>query len=293
MSLDDTITSLGILANNGFKAEEAGTALNSILVRLASNSTALKQLDKLDLSLFDDKGNFKGWEESLKAIYEKTKGMTDEQKTQVFSNIAGSRQYSRFAYLINAMEEDADNGITAWQKLDEKINTSAGALGNMYDVTTDTFLNAQKRWESATQDMQIRLVDVFGESAKEFVGWAADNLPRVTKSLTELAETYRGDFSDGMEKAEELIEQTWNAMKTGGAWLIKHKSAVIGTITGIATAFAAWKTAEVGVRGLMVTLELLSNPLFALVAAGGVALGAIAGLTTAVIDYDEAVNGRL
>ena len=46
-SLNDTATALGILANNGTKGAEAGTALNSMLVRMTSKDVAINAMKDL------------------------------------------------------------------------------------------------------------------------------------------------------------------------------------------------------------------------------------------------------
>ena len=103
-----------------------------------------------------------------------------------------------------ALEEGSDTN--AWDILEEKVVHSTGALKNMYDITTDTLLNAQKRLESAKEDMQIRLVDVFSDDAKDFVSWLAESLPNVTKSIVDFAETHQGEFAKTLDGLEDGIE---------------------------------------------------------------------------------------
>lgn len=167
VSLDDTITSLGVLANNGTKAEEAGTALNAIFVRLASNSSAIKELGNLKVDIWDDDGNFIGWQESLEQIDSALSNLSDEEKALSLKNIAGTEHYSQLEYLLNAVRENADGTATAWDVLKSQVSDSTGALGDMYDTTTDTLENAQAKLNSAKEDMQIRLVDVFSDDAKD------------------------------------------------------------------------------------------------------------------------------
>ena len=53
----DTATALGILANNGKKGSEAGTALNSIIARMTTNDKALTAAEKLNVKIFDEAGS--------------------------------------------------------------------------------------------------------------------------------------------------------------------------------------------------------------------------------------------
>ena len=65
VEMNDLATALGILANNGTKGSEAGTALNAMLVRMTSKDAAIKAMDKLGVSAFDAQGNFRGLETVL------------------------------------------------------------------------------------------------------------------------------------------------------------------------------------------------------------------------------------
>lgn len=68
VSAKDTGVALGILANNGTKGAEGGTALNAMLTRLGSNKNALSMMGALGISIFDAQGKFVGLEEALKRI---------------------------------------------------------------------------------------------------------------------------------------------------------------------------------------------------------------------------------
>ena len=64
MDLTDLSTALGILANNGTKGAEAGTAMNAMLVRMTSKDVAMNAMKSWGVSAFDAAGNFRGLENS-------------------------------------------------------------------------------------------------------------------------------------------------------------------------------------------------------------------------------------
>lgn len=291
--LDDTITALGVLANNGTKGTEAGTALNAILVRLAGNTTALKELGNLDVALWNDEGKFVGFEESLKRINNALSGLTDEDRTMSLKNIAGTHYYSQMAYLLEAVREVTDNSgnaVSAWQELETQVSDSAGALGNMYDTTTDTLLFAQKRLDSAKEDMQIRVADVFADDAKDFLLWLSEKMPEATDSIVQFAEVHRGEFSDALEIAGEGIEMLWGNGIAAGQWIIKHKNAVLGGLKAVAAGIVLIKTATTGIK----IAQLFTNPLSAATAVAGLAFTAIGAVAGAIQDAETtAVNANL
>lgn len=282
--LDDTVTALGVLANNGLKGVEAGTALNAIFVRLAGNKTALKELNKLGVNLWDDKREFVGFEEVLTQINDAMSGLEgDDQRTLSLKNIAGTHYYSQMAYLLNAVEHTGDDD-SAWDLLEGKIANSTGALENMYAITTDTLENAQKRLESAKEDMQIRLVDVFSDDAKDFVSWLAESLPNVTESIVDFAEAHQGEFAKTLEGLEEGIENIWEYGIAAGQWVIRHKGAITGALSGMASGMILLKTAMLGIN----IAKFFTNPVSAAVAAAGMAVTAFTGIRGAIRDAEEA-----
>lgn len=285
--LDESITALGILANNGVKGEEAGTALNAIFARIAANTTALNELDRIGASIFDDQGSFIGLEESLAAINEAMDDFTDEQKSWSLAKIAGTNHQSQFAYLLEAVR-DTGMETTVWQNLEEKIVNSGGALENMYNTTTDTLLNAQAILNSAKEDMQIRITDVFADDAKEFLLWLAEKLPEATDSIVEFAESHKGELAGALENAGELIEGVWNTGSKAVSWLLNHKGAITGSLTAIGTSLAAGKIAG-GVKSLMGLLAGLAGagPAGWAVGALGITAGAIVGISMALEEADR------
>ncbi len=279
--LDDTVTALGVLANNGLKGTEAGTALNAIFVRLAGNTTALKELNRLGVSLWDDKREFVGFEEVLTQINDAMSSLEgDDQRTLSLKNIAGTHYYSQMAYLLDAVDQEE----SAWDMLEESVTNSTGALENMYDITTDTLENAQKRFESAKEDMQIRLVDVFSDDAKDFVSWLAESLPHATESIVDFAEAHQGEFAKALEGLGEGIENIWEFGIAAGQWVIKHKGAIVGALSGMASGMILLKTAMMGIN----IAKFFTNPVSAAVTAAGLAITAFAGMRGAIRDSEEA-----
>ena len=65
---EDAATTLGLMANNGLKGAEAGTALNAIMRNLTKPSgESADAMEALGLSMFDAQGEFVGMENGLPA----------------------------------------------------------------------------------------------------------------------------------------------------------------------------------------------------------------------------------
>lgn len=285
VSLDDTITSLGVFANNGLKGTEAGTALNAIFVRLAGNTQAIKELGNIGVDIWDSNGQFIGFEQTLERINVAMSNLNSEQRSMSLKKIAGVNYYSEMAYLLESVNSQ-DGQESAFANLKTQIEGSQGALDAMYNTTTDTLDVAQKLFESAQEDMQIRFVDVFSDDAKEFIKWMAEKLPVATDAIVDFAEAHQGDFADLLRNAETGIEALWEKGIAAGEWIIKNKKAISGGLTAFATGIVAIKGATVGLS----IAKSLTNPFTAAgvaIWAGVTAFGAIKG---AIQDAEDAAR---
>ena len=84
---------LGILANRGIKGSEAGVKLQSTLVNLTKQSgESAKAMEAIGVSAYDSEGKFKGITNVLKEVHEKTKNLTEEERNNYLTMIAGKTQ---------------------------------------------------------------------------------------------------------------------------------------------------------------------------------------------------------
>ncbi|WP_330626038.1 phage tail tape measure protein, partial [Clostridioides difficile] len=114
-----------MLANRGLKGREAGNSLNSIMINLTSGAgQAGVAMKELGLSAFDSNGKFKGMANVLMELKEKTKDMTEEQRTMYLSMIGGKTQISTLQALLSGVGEE-------YSELEKKVGNSTGALDKM------------------------------------------------------------------------------------------------------------------------------------------------------------------
>src|SRR5690625_3492439 len=79
--LSESNAFLGVLANRGFKASEAGTAINAIMTRLTQSSgPAADALEEIGVNAFDSEGNFRGMETVMRDVEKAMGTMTDAEK---------------------------------------------------------------------------------------------------------------------------------------------------------------------------------------------------------------------
>ena len=128
VSLEESSTLLGVMANRGVKASESGNALNSILINLTKKGgESADALEQMGISAFDAEGNFKGITPVLQEVNNAFANMTEEQKTNYASMIAGKTQITGFRALLSGLSQEYGTLYNAQQN-------ATGALEEMYNV---------------------------------------------------------------------------------------------------------------------------------------------------------------
>ena len=91
VSMEDTVASIGMLANAGIKGSDAGTLLKSMLLAIASPSDQASQaMGELGLSVWDAQGNFVGMRSVMEQLQAASQRMTPEMYAMSASTAFGS-----------------------------------------------------------------------------------------------------------------------------------------------------------------------------------------------------------
>ena len=186
MNYKETSTALGILANNGIKGSEAGTALNSMLVRISTKDVAQKAFKDLGVAVYDSSGEMRNMRDILVDLNGAMAGMMQEQKNSYMSAIAGTNYYSQFGYLLDGVKEGVNGSASAWDELAGAIDNSTGALDAMDATATGTLQGALARFQSAISDLKISMVEDFGPYAMQIIDAVALKIPDITAGFSEL-----------------------------------------------------------------------------------------------------------
>lgn len=245
----DMATALGVLANNGTKGAEAGTALNSMLVRISSKDTAIKAMKQLGVSAFDASGNFIGLNEVLVQLSDSMANLTTEQKTAYMSDIAGTNYYTEMSYLLNSVKESADGTASAWDTLSTSLENSDGALMDMAATVTDTLSTSFQILNSATEDAQIHLVDAFGDDLKGVVLNLAEFIPTVTEDFIRFADKSELKISKVFGTIQKGASKAWNVLTDFGEGFLENYDTIENVIVGIGTAFVSYKVISYLIEG--------------------------------------------
>lgn len=121
ISVEDTATALGLMANAGVKSSQAGTSLRGILQRLATNTSGARdEMESLGVKIFDQNGKMRDFGDIMNDARIKLSKLTDQQKTSLAKTVAGTTAMSGFLAIVNSSDAD-------FEKLTNAINDCDGA----------------------------------------------------------------------------------------------------------------------------------------------------------------------
>lgn len=113
MNVQETTGVLALFAQNGTIGAEAGTQLNSMLMKLAAPSAeASNTMKELGISAYDAQHHFVGMANFAGQLQKAEKNLTDEQRNQANATIFGSDAIKAANYLYEAGE----SGVNKWTK---------------------------------------------------------------------------------------------------------------------------------------------------------------------------------
>lgn len=197
-SIEDMSVAIGLMANSGIKASMAGTSLNAILTRLATNtSDARTTVEELGVKFYDAEGNARDFGSVMEELREATKNMNAEQKSNLAYTVAGTEASKGFLTILNASTADYD-------KLTEAIRNADGAAKDMAETMVDNLQGDITLAQSALEGLKLAAFDCIEKPFREATRHATEALDNLTNSAKsgELKES----LTDIGESAGELME---------------------------------------------------------------------------------------
>lgn len=196
-SIEDVSLAIGLMANRGLKGSMAGTSLNSVMTRLATNtSNARDAIEKLGVKFYDSSGNARALGDVMTELRDATKGMNNEQKTALANTVAGMEAQKGLLAILNATDDE-------YNSLADSINNSTGAAQKQADVKMDNLYGDVTILKSAWDGLSVGIytaVNALGNSKD-----GLDAMRSVVRSVT-----------DVVNKAADAVENLSNAYTTSG-----------------------------------------------------------------------------
>lgn len=161
-------TALGILADNGIKGAEGGTALRNIILSLgAPTDKAAEALEAMGVKVYDAAGNMRPLNETFKDLDFALSAMTQGEQTQVLNTIFNKVDLKSVNALLANTGERFDELSTAINGAWYTADSLKASLEN-YDINYDDLIS-QVSELGITQEEVKNALDSSGGSANTFL----------------------------------------------------------------------------------------------------------------------------
>ena len=169
-SAEDCATAIGLMANSGIKASQAGTSLRSIFTRMAKPTKEVRTaMDQLGVSLTDESGNMKSLHTIMTDLRSGFSGLTQDQKAQMAAALGGQEAMSGLLAIVNASDADFNN-------LTNSIANCNGAAADMAATMMDNLAGQITIFKSGLESLGISIYESLEKPMKEAVAAAVDVL---------------------------------------------------------------------------------------------------------------------
>lgn len=201
-SVEETTSALMTMANVGVKGGEAGTSLNALMVRLATNTkNCADELRKYGVSIYDSNGNMKSLTSILTGIAEAMSKLTTEEQANLAKIIAGQNQYTGFLSVMQGLDDAAKQNGQSFEDYTEKLKNCDNAAQNMADTMSNNLEGDMKGLESATEGL--------GDAAYEYIkGPIRGVVQAVTDAINDTTDAISPQVTEITRYADSVISET-------------------------------------------------------------------------------------
>lgn len=197
VSLEETATALGSLANQGFRGSEAGTGLKQILLAIADKTPdAIKIAKKYGIQLDEVSLRSEGLIKTLERMKKAAMGFSIQDLSQ-FANKLGA---PKMAAVLN----------TDMSELYQAVANSQGEAARMFDEGLGEFEKAQKTLISVYENTQIKIFDSFKNLFTEPLNILAEFIRRIQDIPTIMV----GAVGLALSKIGSIFQKTQTKLKS-------------------------------------------------------------------------------
>ena len=271
-SIQDTATAIGLMANAGIKGEQAGTSLRAMLTRIVKpTAEAEAAMSRIGLTVSNSDGSMRSLDEILRDLRTGFAGLSESERASTAASLAGQEAMSGMLALINASDED-------YEKLSDSIYHAKGAAEEMAGVRMDNLKGDVTLLKSSAEGAGIAIYEGLSEPFREGVQTGTEWLNSFTESVEENLPTIRREVKSAGSSLMGFADPVLDL----GSWFLQHPEVIQGGLTGLVSALLTFKAAK-GITSAVKLFGSLSGMITAWpVAAAGLAIGGIAGITSAV-----------
>lgn len=174
INVEDTAVALGLMANAGIKASQAGTSLRTGLTNMVKPSKQMREaMEKYGIGLVQNADGSVNLRETMVQMRKTMAGMTETEQAAAATAIFGKHSMAGWLAIVNASDED-------FNKLTGAIDGATGSAAEMKAVMLDNAKGDITIFKSAVEGLQITLW-----------GLAENGFRKVVQQATKFVDSFR------------------------------------------------------------------------------------------------------
>lgn len=176
VSLEEVAAMAGKLGDAGIQASMGGTALRSIMSRLAAPpKMAADAIKELNLQTADANGNLRAMPDILAELYEKTKDMGNTERQGLFKAIGGEEAGNS----LKVLTDQAGNGEL--QKLVATLEQADGEAANLAKTMSDNALGDFTTMTSGLDALRTSIYETNAGAIRNFIKSVTSMVQKTTE----------------------------------------------------------------------------------------------------------------
>ena len=194
-SLEEGVAVLAVWANQGIKGEQAGTALNRVILDLTSkankNAAAFK---KNNIAVFDSTGTMRNMADIVQDLEKRMGGMSDQQKKATFQMLGFADKSSVYISSLIGQSE-------AIREYEAAAKEASGFTDEVAAKQLESYASQVTLAEHAWENLQRTLGDFITENKGilALIRGTTDLMNRLTESITENEKAWTDAAGRGLD----------------------------------------------------------------------------------------------
>jgi len=232
---EDVTAALATMANAGIKGGEAGTALNAVMTRLATDTKGCAStLAEYGVSVYDAEGNMQSLSSILNGISGVWANLTDQEQANLAKAIAGQNAYSDFAAIMQGCSDAAAETGQSFNDYAEALRNADGAASDMSETMQDNLQGDLTKLNSALEVIKTNLYEKFAAPMREIVQKLT---AEVAPGIQDFIDGVKGSGVDLVNSLDDVIRNALDKLSglgDGGA-ADGMLGAIIDNVTALVT----------------------------------------------------------
>lgn len=159
-SVEETTAALMTMANAGVKGGEAGTTLNTLMTRLATNTKGCAdELAKYGVQIYDEQGKMHSLSEIMNGLISAFETLTQQEQANLSKMISGTNQYAGFQTLMQGMSDAAKAAGMSFEDYTAALEQCEGTSNDMAKTMSDNLTGDLKALQSALDELKLKIYE--------------------------------------------------------------------------------------------------------------------------------------